>query len=223
MKKFWVYIIMAGAVFLVFSCNHQKQKKSSAQAEQKPLVIVPDTIIYITLNDSVRQALLDRGRKIAVTTQLRLKQELRKAIKQGGTEYAVTFCNKRAMEITDSISRADKVYIKRLAKKYRNPLNDMTENESNIFKGYIISNLGKQWMPAMITWNDKGQPVYYNPMIVETLCLKCHGTPGKEIKPDVAKKIAELYPDDRATNFRIGDLRGMWSVTFPEYRVTKMK
>ncbi|HDO26625.1 MAG TPA: hypothetical protein ENH02_00770, partial [Bacteroidetes bacterium] len=126
MKKFWVYIIMAGTVFLVFSCNHQKQKKSSAQAEHKPVVIVPDTTIYITLNDSVRQTLLERGRKIAVTTQLRLRQELMKAIKQGGTENAVTFCNKRAIEITDSISLAEKVYIKRLAKKYRNPLNDMT-------------------------------------------------------------------------------------------------
>lgn len=221
MKKILLFGLIAG-IFL-FACNNQRHKQSSTQTEYKPVVIVPDTTIYITLNDSVRQALLTQGRKIAVTTQLRLKQELRKAIKQGGTENAVTFCSKRAMEITDSMSLAEKVIIKRLAKKYRNPLNDMTKNESNIFKGYIISNLGKQWAPAIITWNDKGQPVYYNPMIVETLCLKCHGTPGKEIKPEVAKEIAELYPDDKATNFRVGDLRGMWSITFPEYRVTKIK
>ncbi|NOX86909.1 MAG: DUF3365 domain-containing protein, partial [Chlorobi bacterium] len=149
--------------------------------------------------------------------------ELRKAIKEGGIVNAISFCNKRAMEITDSISLAEKVYIKRLAKKYRNPVNDMSKNESNIYKGFIINQLSKKWYPAMITWNEKGEPVYYNPIIVDALCLKCHGIPEKDIKPEVAEKIAELYPDDKATNFKVGQLRGMWSITFPEYRVTDAK
>lgn len=222
MKKIVLFSLLAG-IFL-FSCQNQGGKKDQARKkEYKPVVIHPDKVTNIVMDDSIRNMLLERGRKIAAMTQLELKQDLRKAIKQGGVINAISFCNKRAMEITDSISLAEKVYIKRLAKKYRNPVNDMNKDESNIFKAYIINHLSKKWSPAMITWNKKGQPVYYNPIVVDALCLKCHGEPGKDIKPEVAEKIAELYPGDKATNFRAGDLRGMWSITFPEYMVTAAK
>jgi hypothetical protein len=41
------------------------------------------------------------------------------------------------------------------------------------------------------------------------LCLACH---GETIDPAVAGKIAELYPEDKATGFREGDLRGAFVV-----------
>ena len=42
------------------------------------------------------------------------------------------------------------------------------------------------------------------------LCTKCHGT---ELKPEVKAKLAEFYPDDKATGFNKGDLRGAFVVT----------
>ena len=42
------------------------------------------------------------------------------------------------------------------------------------------------------------------------VCLLCHGT---NISPDVKTKLKELYPDDTATGFKIGDLRGAFSIT----------
>ncbi len=222
MKRILIFSLLV--TILISSCHNQNQKKEKTQKkEYTPVAIHPDKVTNIVLDDSIRNMLLERGRELAGITQLKLKQELRKAIKQGGILNAISFCNKRAMEITDSISLAEKVYIKRLAKKYRNPVNDMSEDESKIYKAYIINHLSKKWSPAMITWNKKGQPVYYNPIVVDALCLKCHGAPGTDIKPEVAEKIAELYPDDKATNFRAGDLRGMWSITFPEYMVTDAK
>jgi hypothetical protein len=44
----------------------------------------------------------------------------------------------------------------------------------------------------------------------QPLCLTCH---GEAISPEVAAKLSELYPDDRATGFREGDLRGAFVVT----------
>jgi hypothetical protein len=42
------------------------------------------------------------------------------------------------------------------------------------------------------------------------LCLQCHGL---DIAPPVAEKIAELYPYDKATGYREGDIRGAFVVT----------
>ena len=42
------------------------------------------------------------------------------------------------------------------------------------------------------------------------ICLNCH---GGALTPDVSAKLKELYPDDKATGFKIGDLRGAFTVT----------
>ena len=44
----------------------------------------------------------------------------------------------------------------------------------------------------------------------QKLCLGCH---GKSIAPEVKAKLAELYPEDKATGFSEGDLRGAFVVT----------
>ena len=42
------------------------------------------------------------------------------------------------------------------------------------------------------------------------LCLQCHGT---AIAPELAEKLSELYPEDKATGYREGDMRGAFVVT----------
>jgi hypothetical protein len=46
------------------------------------------------------------------------------------------------------------------------------------------------------------------------MCLNCHGTPGKHIQDATLTKIQQLYPEDRAVNFKEGDLRGLWHIIF---------
>jgi hypothetical protein len=111
------------------------------------------------------------------------------------------------------------VIIKRLAKKNRNPHNATSEEESTIYKGYIMNWISNMPLQSMVTWDDEGRPVYYNPIMTEALCLNCHGTVGEEVNPQLAEKIAQLYPEDKAVGFSLREVRGMWSITFPEYMV----
>ena len=46
------------------------------------------------------------------------------------------------------------------------------------------------------------------------VCSRCHGEEG-EIDAEVRAAIDERYPQDRATGFRPGDLRGAVSVRVP--------
>lgn len=56
-----------------------------------------------------------------------------------------------------------------------------------------------------------GGVAYVEPIRMQPLCLTCH---GETLAPDVAERIAALYPDDQATGFRVGELRGLFWVEF---------
>jgi len=62
---------------------------------------------------------------------------------------------------------------------------------------------------------EKGHIVYYKPItIAMPSCLKCHGSSGKEIDTKTLEIIRKNYPEDQATGYKEGDLRGMWKITF---------
>ena len=55
---------------------------------------------------------------------------------------------------------------------------------------------------------------YYKPIFVMDACTKCHGKEGETLNDEAYAKIASLYPEDQATGYEVGDLRGMWVVSF---------
>jgi len=44
--------------------------------------------------------------------------------------------------------------------------------------------------------------------------LQCHGEPGKDIQAENLTLLHQVYPDDKATGYKLGDLRGIWRVRF---------
>jgi hypothetical protein len=58
-----------------------------------------------------------------------------------------------------------------------------------------------------------GRVGYVEPITVKPMCLACHGS---ELAPGVRARLAELYPEDRATGFAVGDFRGLFWAEFPE-------
>ena len=57
-----------------------------------------------------------------------------------------------------------------------------------------------------------GEIGYVEPIHMKGLCMQCH---GDRIKPDVKARLRALYPEDRATGFKRGELRGMFWVKLP--------
>jgi len=58
---------------------------------------------------------------------------------------------------------------------------------------------------------EAGPARFLAPIGVEPICLNCHG-PAASIPPDVRAALSELYPDDRAIGYAVGDLRGaLWA------------
>ena len=57
-----------------------------------------------------------------------------------------------------------------------------------------------------------GSARYMSAIVTQPLCLTCHGS---EIAPEVAAEIARHYPEDQATGFAAGDLRGAFLIEWP--------
>src|SRR5690625_1857785 len=68
---------------------------------------------------------------IATISQTTLLKNVSSAIEIGGTEYAVEFCNEKALSITDSLSSEFDLKLSRISNKTRNSNNDFksTMNE----------------------------------------------------------------------------------------------
>src|SRR5690606_28580791 len=64
----------------------------------------------------------------------------------------------------------------------------------------------------------EGEVLLYNkPIIINNpVCLNCHGNISAEVPANVSALLSELYPSDKATGYKINDLRGMWSIRIPQ-------
>lgn len=141
-----------------------------------------------------------------------LKQALQGAIKEGGLTNGISVCNTVAPEIAASNSN-EKWTISRTSLKVRNPDNkptDWQELQLQAMEKQPVRN--GQPVEVWQVSEASGQPEfrYMSAIPTQKLCLGCH---GKSIDPQVKARLGELYPEDRATGFSEGDLRGAFVVT----------
>ena len=57
--------------------------------------------------------------------------------------------------------------------------------------------------------NNDAAFTYVKAIPTGNLCVACHGS---NIQPDLLAAIKALYPSDKATGFKVGDLRGAFVV-----------
>lgn len=154
-----------------------------------------------------------RGTALTDLTQQKLQGELQAAMKAGGPANAVAFCASRAQVLMDSLSRASGTQIRRATMRPRNTVDRATALEELALEFYTQRQLASDSLRPTVDV-DNGVVHYYRPIILGKPCLACHGTLGEHIAPETAEVIAAAYPDDRATGYAEGDLRGVWHVTF---------
>ena len=144
-----------------------------------------------------------------------LKSELKAAMHSGGALEAITICNTQALVIGEEVSLANSVNLSRVSARNRNPDNVPNEWQAAVLADFEARKQAGE-SAGELTWHqvaetDNGREFRYMKAIpTGGLCLQCHGT---AVAPPVAEKLAELYPDDKATGFSEGDLRGAFVVT----------
>ena len=149
------------------------------------------------------------GAALLAPFKAELQSELQKGMQAGPVE-AIDACRVAAPGISERLS-VDGVRMGRSSHKLRNYNNATPEWLAPILRGYADGSTGLEPLAIEI---EEGLMGYAEPIIVQPLCLTCH---GEEIAPEIATRIAEAYPDDQATGFKAGDFRGVFWVEFPDY------
>lgn len=140
------------------------------------------------------------------------KQNLQQALMTGmaqGPEQAVEVCQLLAPAIAEDLSQ-DGIHMGRTSDRLRNPANAGPDWATEVLQSYLAEDTSPQ--PKSLTL-ENGNTGYLEPILVQPLCLTCHGS---EIPESLASIITTAYPNDRATGYQVGDLRGVFWVEYPE-------
>ena len=143
-----------------------------------------------------------------------LKKALIAAMRAGGPVEAVTVCQSIAPSLAAQTSKKYAMEIGRTSLRVRNSDNQADSWESNVLQrfqtrmasGEAIQKLtfsekvtvagGQQWRMMKAIPTDK-------------ICLSCHGS---KIAAPVQAVLDQHYPNDMATGYKLGDIRGAFTV-----------
>ena len=160
---------------------------------------------------------IEQSRQLAQQLGGELKGELGRAMSEGGPVAAVSVCKTRAPEIAADLSTKSGAVVGRTALRVRNPANapdDLQRAVLEQFSAELASGQFEGPLEAAFEINRGGQVErrYMRAIATDALCLACH---GPVLAPELAAVIKRDYPDDQATGFEQGQLRGAFSVTWP--------
>jgi len=180
----------------LMSCNNTNNNTKSDS-------IVADSIV------------VKKGKSIAMGTFKILGSKLKSAIKKGGPVSGIDICSSEAIKLTDSISKANNIKLKRVSLKNRNNNNTANASEKSILDSWQTEmDNGTNIKPKVIR-NSNEEITFVAPIKVKHQCIVCHGS-DDFVTPEVRLKLKEHYPNDKARNYKEGDLRGAWVITFPK-------
>jgi hypothetical protein len=157
---------------------------------------------------------LSRSRRVVRELVDSVKSVLLSEISKGGYVQAIRGCSKVAQDIVEAYRRKFDLYVRRVSERYRNRADIPDDYEMKILKMFEKMNREGN-LPfehyEVIEEDGKRYFRYMKPLVVNPICLNCHGTED-DIRPEVRRILKEKYPDDRATGYKVGDLRGAVSV-----------
>lgn len=130
------------------------------------------------------------------------RKALQKAVSEKGVQGAIGECKITASELG---VKGAIVEIGRTSHKLRNPLNKPRDWIKPVLEKYTNTTKTKH-EPYQVVQLGSHHFGYVEPIYVEAVCLNCHGT---NIRPEVRKEISQLYPQDSATGFKVGEFRGL--------------
>lgn len=143
----------------------------------------------------------------------KLKHTLGQKVKQGGFENAAKFCS---MEATTLAKEASKklpkgVKIKRITNKPRNTFNQATPLQLKVLEEIELKKKAGK-MPQMVVKKiSTNHYQVYKPLKIGKKCLNCHGDNNTRDN-QAYNVIKQKYPNDKAINYKLGDLRGAFLV-----------
>lgn len=159
------------------------------------------------------------ARQVASTVPPRLLAVLQAEIARGGPAGAVEVCRDKAPAMARTASQETGWSIRRVSLRNRNPkaVPDAWERAAlEDFDRRAAAGVPPAQLERVEVVSDGGRRLqrYMRALPTQDLCTQCHGTPDR-ISPAVTAKLAQFYPQDRATGYQVGQIRGAITLLRP--------
>lgn len=143
-----------------------------------------------------------------------LKSVLQASMMSGGPVQAMQVCKTNAPQIAQTVGAEQGWIVARTSIKVRNPNNQPDAWEAQVLADWadkIANGAPVAGLKTSAVVEQNGKPVFRYMQAIPTadLCLNCHGS---QLSAQVQETLQALYPQDQATGFAAGDLRGAFSL-----------
>lgn len=169
--------------------------------------------------DETQAQFLAESRNTAQAFMQTLGGALKKQLELGGAESAIGVCKQIAPALAGDYSKNGRV-VKRVSLKSRNAAqgtpdawekNGLAQFDVNQQAGKPLANLEV----STLTEDADGRWYRYMKAIpTQAMCLQCHGK-STDISAGVRALLLQEYPQDQATGYSIGEVRGAISIKRP--------
>ena len=161
-------------------------------------------------------AMLSEARNVAMSIPPKLIASLKDEISKSGPEGAIPVCKDMAPKMAGKILQETGWKVKRVTLKVRNEQRAIPDDWEKAALEDFDKRAAAGESPAKL---EKGEKVgneyrYVKALPVQPLCLSCHGS-AEQISPAVKAVLNQHYPNDRATGYTEGQIRGVISVRKP--------
>lgn len=158
---------------------------------------------------------VERGEAVSTGVFKALSTRLQAALEEGGPVHAVEYCSLHALPIMDSLASGQGVSVKRTSDRLRAPHNAPDAHETARLHealAWIAAGMPPAELPPQ-AFAIGDSIFFYKPLLLASpQCLTCHGSHGGGLDSLAHLAILDRYPDDRATGYSVGELRGLWSI-----------
>ena len=165
-----------------------------------------------------KSVILNEAKNLLKETAKQYKNTLIQGLQHNNLIKALKYCNKEVEELV-SKDNEKSFAIKRVSLRPRNKNNYPNLYEKEILEKFnklsLIDNRDLALEHSDIIKDENNKKfVYVKAIRIKEVCLNCHGS---NINDDLKKEIQKLYPDDKAIDYKLNDIRG----AFVMYRKIK--
>ena len=178
------------------------------------LIITLATVAYsaVAAGEPANQQLEAQAGDLTLQFVGQLKPQLKQAMKEGGPTRAIEVCASVAPGIADRLSAQSGWTVKRVSLKSRNASRAMPDPwEQQVLEQFDQRQAAGEAAAGLKHGEViNGHYRYMQAQAVEAICLVCH---GQELSQAVRDTLEQYYPDDWATGYSLGQVRGAISLS----------
>ena len=160
-------------------------------------------------SETNKSVILNEAKNLLKETAKQYKNTLIQGLQHNNLIKALKYCNKEVEQLVSKDNEKG-FAVKRISLRPRNK-----NNYPNLYEKEILEKFNKLSFidnkdlalehSDIIKDENNNKFVYVKAIRIKEVCLNCHGS---NINDDLKKEIQKLYPDDKAINYKLNDIRG---------------